>query len=126
LDWARLPWIEAAPERLLVEQPLFTWYTWFLSQGTPTMIRAACNVIARLEKKQQDLERKRGWKEQSGGRSRKKIAEFVRHLYQEPASWRSTSLETLVAALVKYNVSLQEIAVLAQPTAISSDERANQ
>jgi hypothetical protein len=110
--------MKATSERVLVEQRFLTWYSWFLTQGTPLTMRAARNVIARLEKKQQDLEGIRNRKEWSGKQSRRRMAEFVRHLYQEPASWQSASFATLVAALVKYDISLQELAVLAQPSVL--------
>ncbi len=45
MDWADLPQIEAAPERLEVEQDLLSWYAFFFSQGTPKIVWAAANAV---------------------------------------------------------------------------------
>lgn len=112
LAWARLPRIKAKPERLRVEQQMLAWYTFLLTQGTPALMRAACNILARLELKQR--RRERTWREQAEkthppGRQ---FPEPLLHLYQEPSIFRPVPLGTLVAELAQHAIALEELTVL--------------
>jgi TniQ len=57
LDWADLPKIEAAPERLVWEQKLLSWYAFFFSKGDIVLLWRAIGLINRipLEKPEKSL-----------------------------------------------------------------------
>lgn len=112
LAWARLPRIKARPARLRVEQQMLTWYTCFLTHGTPALMRAACNILARLELKQR--KRERTWRAQEGKMrpGGRQLPESLLHLYQEPSTFRPVPLGTLVAELVQHAIALEELTVL--------------
>lgn len=126
VEWARLPQIEATPERLKVDQRLYAWYMVFLAHGTPQLVRAAHNIIARRQLRQRTRKRtqKTVWNEQSLPSLRMHIPEFVLHLYQEPASWKPMSLGTLVASLEQHAVALEELTVLIPASALVRGKRA--
>lgn len=126
LEWERLPQIEATPERLKMDQRLYAWYTLFLAHGTPQLVRAAHNIIARraLRQRMRQRAQKTGGNERSVTSSGKRIPEFILHLYQEPASWKPMSLGTLVVALEQHAVALEELTILVPASALVGGKRA--
>jgi hypothetical protein len=119
LAWSRLPRIKARPERLRVEQQMLAWYTFFLTHGTPALMRAACNILARLELKQRRRERTEREQEGKMRPSGRKLPESLLHLYQEPSTFRLVPLGILAAELVQHAIALEELTILLPPSALA-------